>query len=119
MGRLTADPETKEVGSTTLTKFNIAYNHTYTSNNEKKEEVSYFECIAWSKLGEVINEYFTKGSRILLNGRNKQDRWEDKENGKKRSKVVIVVEGFDFIDKKSTGQEPVQDNPFDDKEIPF
>jgi single-strand DNA-binding protein len=106
IGRLTRDPELKQTnGGTAFVNFGIAVNKSYTSNGEKKEEVSYFDCIAWGKLAEIINQYCIKGKQVAILGALKQDRWET-ESGEKRSKVGIVVENLQMIgSKQSEGEE--------------
>jgi len=138
IGRLTRDPELRYTPSgTAVASFSIANNRTYAVAGEKKEQVSYFDCIAWSKLGEIITEYCKKGQRIAVEGRLQQRRWEDQENNKK-SKIELVIENFQFLTGKGAGDENSQsqgntsndspsdynsagfdDNPFSDDEIPF
>ena len=72
---------------TAIAKVGIAVNKRYTSNGEKKEEVSYFNCVSFGKTAENINAYFFKGSRILISGELKEDRWE--KDGHKQSRVSI------------------------------
>ena len=53
IGRMVADPELKTIGTgKTVTNFRLANNRTYTVNDEKKEVASFFNCVAWEKLGE-------------------------------------------------------------------
>jgi len=138
IGRLTRDPELRYTPSgTAVASFSIANNRTYAVSGERKEEVSYFDCIAWSKLGEIITEYCKKGQKIAVEGRLQQRRWEDQDKNKK-SKIELVIENFQFLSGKSSGDETSQpkttapgdsssdygssnfdDNPFSDDEIPF
>jgi single-strand DNA-binding protein len=132
IGRLTRDPELKYIQSgSAVTNFSIATNRSYTTNNgEKKEEVSYFDCIAWGKMGEILAEYCKKGKRIAVEGRLQQRRWEDKD-GIKKSKIEIVTDNIQFLDGKTSDQTvsgassevPQQaganENPFSDDNIPF
>ncbi|MFH0974754.1 MAG: single-stranded DNA-binding protein [Spirochaetota bacterium] len=129
IGRLTRDPELKYIQSgTAVANFSIANNRIYTTNNgEKKEEVSYFDCIAWGKLGEIVSEYCQKGRRIAIEGRLQQRRWDDQE-GNKKSKIEIVTDNVQFLDGKSASDshsadvpQPVgaSENPFSDDNIPF
>ena len=140
IGRLGRDPELRytQTGSP-VANFSIANNRSYTtSSGEKREEVNFFNCIAWSKLGEIIVEYCKKGRRIGIEGRLQQRSWDDKD-GNKRSTVEIVVENFQFLDSKSTSDDNVIDdfvetsaqpsnnvsshtfneNPFSDEDVPF
>lgn len=99
VGRFTRDPELKFTPTNTpIANFSIANNRTYAGqNSEKKEQVSFFNCIAWGKTGQIISQYFKKGQRIIIEGRLQQRSWDDKD-GNKRSTVEIVVENFQFLD---------------------
>ncbi|MCP4153030.1 MAG: single-stranded DNA-binding protein, partial [bacterium] len=106
---------------------------TYVQGGEKKELASFFNCVAWSKLGELIVQYCKKGQRIGVEGRLQQRSWEDQQ-GNKRSTVEIVVENVQFLSPKAENgsQAPeatsmpdfadlpeMVDNPFSDDDIPF
>ena len=97
-GNLTRDPELRSTGSgTSVCSFSVAVNRVYRgADGENKEDVSYIDCSAWGKLGEMISNYAKKGSGVLVSGRLNQRSWEDK-NGGKRSSVEIVVEDFNFV----------------------
>jgi single-strand DNA-binding protein len=134
IGRLTKDPELRYTqGGTSVCSFSIANNRTYVSAGEKKEQVSFFNCVAWAKTGEVIAEYCKKGQRIGIEGRLQQRSWDDQE-GKKRQTVEIVVDNFQFLSapRESGGEavaespstpaqehSPNTENPFSDEDIPF
>lgn len=97
-GNLTRDPELRTTpNGASVCSFSVAVNRTYRdAGGEQREEVSYFDCSAWNKLGEMIAQYAKKGSGVLVCGRLSQRSWEDKNDGKKRSRVEIVVEDFNF-----------------------
>lgn len=107
IGRLTRDPELKRIPSgTPIANFSLANNRTYTTGTgEKKEETSFFNCIAWGKQGEIIVEYCRKGKRIAIEGRLQQRSWDD-QDGKKKSTVEIVVDNFQFLDAKGDTSSP-------------
>ena len=104
-GNLTRDPELRSTTSgNSVCSFSVAVNRTYRGpGGENKEDVSYIDCSAWGKLGEMIAQYAKKGSGVLVSGRLNQRSWEDKA-GNKRSNVEIVVEDFNF-----TGSAPNRD----------
>ncbi len=136
VGRLTKDPELRYTQSgTAVCSFSVANNRTYVTGGEKKEQVSYFNCVAWAKTGEIIAEYCKKGQRIGIEGRLQQRSWDDQE-GKKRYTVEIVVDNFQFLSAprdsapesaadapaSSGSHEPTPDidnNPFSDENVPF
>jgi len=95
-GNLVRDPETRFIPSgTAVTSFSIAVNRRYKSNNEFKEEVSYFDVSVFGKMGENCAEYLSKGKPVLVEGRLRQRRWE--ADGVKRSKIEIVADNVQFL----------------------
>jgi len=99
MGNMTRDPEVRSTSSgTTVVGFTLAVNRKYKpKDGEAVEETAFIDCTAWARTGEVIAQYCTKGSPLLVEGRLKQDRWEDKATGAKRSKLGVVVDTFQFV----------------------
>ena len=121
-GNLTRDPELSALpnSNTSICKFSIANNRSFSSGGEKKDQTSFFNCVAWGKLGELIDEYCRKGNKVAITGRLQQRTWEDKDGGK-RSAVEVIVEGCEFLTLKADGgQVPFADaTPFTDDDIPF
>ena len=99
MGNLTRDPETRSTpGGQSVTNFSLAVNRSWKgADGSQQEAVSYIDCVAWGKTGEIIAQYLGKGRAVLVSGRLDQRSWEDKETGGKRSKVEVVVEDFNFV----------------------
>lgn len=103
VGRLTRDPELRQTGSgTAFCKFGIANNRNYTANGERREEVSFFNCVAWGRQAEIINQYCRKGKQVAIDGRLQQRSWEDKE-GKKQSSVDVIVENLQMLGSPGEG----------------
>jgi single-strand DNA-binding protein len=105
MGNLTRDPQLKFLpNQTAVAEFGIACNRKFKgADGSEREEVSFFDITAFGKTGEVINQYFTKGKPIFIEGRLKYDSWEDKNGGGKRSRVTVVVENFVFVGSRDGG----------------
>ncbi len=137
MGRLTRDPETRSTSSgKTVTSFSVAVDR-----GGQDDQADFFDVTAWEKTGELVAQYLSKGRRVLIQGRLRQDSWDDKETGKKRSKVEVVANDVTFLDgpngdgggnsapaaaastnsKKSDDVviEDIDDKPIDLSEIPF
>jgi single-strand DNA-binding protein len=144
MGNLVRDPETRTTpNGQSVTNFSLAVNRTWKGQDGSQQEaVSYIDCVAWGRTGEVIAQYMQKGRPILVSGRLDQRSWE--QDGNKRSKVEVVVEDFNFVgggqgdggsynagssssassSKKSDAPddvviEDIDDKPIDLSEIPF
>lgn len=133
MGRLTRDPETRTTPSgKTIASFSLAVDRA-----GQEDAADFFDVTAWEKLGELVSQYLSKGRRCLVQGRLRQDSWDDKETGKKRSKVEVVATDVTFLDGPSGDGgssassnnsskkndevviEDIDDKPIDLSEIPF
>ncbi len=138
MGRLTRDPEQRTTPSgKTIVSFSLAVDR-----GGQEDQADFFDVTAWEKLGELVAQYLSKGRRCLVQGRLRQDSWDDKETGKKRSKVEVVATDVTFLDgpngdsggssyqgggassssskkDKDVVIEDIDDKPIDLSEIPF
>lgn len=98
VGNLTRDPELRSTPSgASVCSFSVAVNRVYRDNSgEQREDVSFIDCTAWGKLGEMISQYAKRGSGVLVAGRLSQRSFEDK-SGIKRSRTEIVADDFNFV----------------------
>lgn len=97
LGNLTRDPELRTTpNGRSVCSFSLAVNRSWRgADGETQEAVDFFDCTAWAKAGEIIAQYTQKGRPLLVSGRLQSRSWE--QDGKKRSKVEVVVEDFNFI----------------------
>lgn len=137
MGRLTRDPEMRTTTTgKTIASFSIAVDRA-----GQDDQADFFDVTAWEKLGELVNQYLSKGRRCLVQGRLRQDSWDDKETGKKRSRIEVVATDVTFLDgpndggnsnsssapqagspssqPKDVAPSDIDDKPIDLSEIPF
>ena len=92
VGNLTRDPELRSTPSgATVAAIGLAvHERRKDQGGNWIEETSFFDVDVWNRSAEVLRDYTTKGSPILVEGRLKQDVWE--QDGQKRSKVKIVAD---------------------------
>ncbi len=111
IGNLTRDPELRVTPSgTSICKFGLAVNRTYTTQDgEKREETTFVDIDAFGKPAEIISKYMAKGRPILVEGRLKLDQWEDKNTGEKRSRMGVVCENFQFLGGRGEGDSGVSE----------
>lgn len=116
-GRITKDLELKQAGQTQVTNFSMAVDNPF-----KKDDTSFFDIVAFGKTAQLLNDYCGKGSKVLIEGNLKQDRFQDKE-GNNRSVVRVIANRIEFLDSKGSnqknnqpqqqrGQAPAGNNPF-------
>mgnify|MGYP002518915774 CR=1 FL=1 len=125
MGRFVRDPEIRRTNSgKAVTSFTIACD-----KPGRDSGASFIECVAWEKTAEFINNYFVKGSAIIVEGRLESRQYEAKD-GQKRTVTEVVVAQAHFCEKKkeesdgfSKGEPAYQQNNFaqldDNTPLPF
>ncbi|MDD6807110.1 MAG: single-stranded DNA-binding protein [Oscillospiraceae bacterium] len=92
-GRLTADPDFKEVGekSTHMAKFTIA------NNDFDKDNAEFYDIVCWEKIADFSKEYLRKGNKILIIGSFNNEVYKDKED-KTRIHFSIIANKIEFAD---------------------
>ncbi len=102
VGNLTRDVELRYTPSgTAVTDIALAVNERIKRNEQWVEEAHFFEVTLWGRTAEVAGEYLSKGSSVLIEGRLKQDRWE--QDGQKRSKIKVVGEKLQMLGARGGG----------------
>ncbi len=100
VGNLTRDVELRYTpAGTAVTDIALAVNERVKKNDQWVDEVHFFDVTRWGRTAEVAGEYLSKGSPVLIEGRLKQDRWE--QDGQKRSKIKVVGEKMQMLSNKS------------------
>ena len=95
LGNLTRDPSIKNTkNDKSVCNFSLAVNNI--------NDVTYIEIETWGKIAENCNNYLSKGSKVLVEGRLSLNQWESK-TGEKRSKIFCIADRVHFL--KSTENE--------------
>jgi single-strand DNA-binding protein len=96
IGNLTDDPELRFLpNGTAMVKFTIASTPRTLdreSGQWKDGDPLFLNCTGWRDMAEHIAESLTKGTRVIVTGRLRLSRWEDKESGEKRSAYGLEVD---------------------------
>jgi single-strand DNA-binding protein len=102
VGNLTRDPELRYIPSgTAVSEIGLAVNDRVKKNDQWVDETTFVDVTLWGRTAEVANEYLSKGSNILIEGRLKLDTWE--KDGQKRSKLRVVAEKMQMLGGKGEG----------------
>jgi len=118
IGRLGTDPEFKYLPSgTSVTNFSLATSEKYKKNGEMQEVTTWHRVVAYGRLAEVSSNYLRKGSLAFVQGKLRNNSWEDNE-GKKHSDYRVVVEKIAFLDPKKV-HERSPDESIPDDDVPF
>jgi single-strand DNA-binding protein len=106
IGNLTRDPELRYTPKgVAIAKIGLAVNRKWRDqeSGETKEEVTFLDVDAFGRQAETIAQYVKKGSPLMVEGRLRLDTWEDKQTQQKRSRLGVVLEGFQFLGGGSGG----------------
>lgn len=113
IGRLTKDPETR-----TFSNGGKVVNFRFATNNRKKNQatgaweddpmfvdVKIYNRGEFGKQADLAEQSLRKGHQVFLEGKLVLEQWDDKQSGEKRSKHVIHVDNFQFLEPRSGGRD--------------
>jgi len=114
MGNLVADPDMRVTpGGMSICKFTLAVNRQFTTKEgEQREEVAYVDVDSFGRQAEIVSKYMSKGRPILVEGRLRQDKWENQQ-GEKRSKLMVVCENFKFVGGRDSDGGDAEDSGYE------
>lgn len=99
MGNLTRDPELRYTPKgTAVADVGLAVNRRVPDGSGNwTDETTFIDVTLWGRQAELAQQYLTKGRGCFIEGRLQLDTWEDRESGKKRSKLKVVGENLQFL----------------------
>ncbi len=103
IGRLTADPEVRDVqrkgkDDLVIAAFSLAVDRV------GSEETDFIRCKAFEATAEFAEKYLTKGQRVGISGRLQTGKYDDKE-GVTRYTTEVIVERITFADSKKDAED--------------
>lgn len=102
VGNLTRDPELRYIPSgSAVSEIGLAVNDRVKKNDQWVDETTFVDVTLWGRTAEVANEYLSKGSPLLIEGRLKLDMWE--KDGQKRSKLRVVADRMQMLGGRDGG----------------
>nr|WP_139889244.1 single-stranded DNA-binding protein [Campylobacter jejuni] len=105
VGNLTRDIEMRYAQSgSAIGASAIAVTRRFAANGEKREETCFIDISFYGRTAEVANQYLTKGSKVLIEGRLRFEQWSD-QNGQNRSKHSIQVENMEMLGNSNAPQQ--------------
>lgn len=117
IGRLGQDPEIRYTASgTAVCNISVATTEAYKDNaGNKKEATERHRVVLYRGLAERAERVLKKGALVYVEGRNKTEKWQDKDG---ITRYSTKIEGTDMkLLGKAPDAQPAQsgtDNPFDD-----
>jgi single-strand DNA-binding protein len=110
IGRLTRDPEVRVFGNGgKVAKLGFAVNNRRKNQQTGQWEdepvfidMEVFNRGETGKQADLVENSLKKGHQVFIEGHLRMDNWTDKE-GQKRSKVLVVVDNFQFLERREDG----------------
>jgi single-strand DNA-binding protein len=103
VGNLTRDPELRYIPSgTAVSDIGLAVNDRIKRGDQWVDETTFVDVTLWGRTAEIANEYLSKGSPVLIEGRLKLDRWE--KDGQKHSKLRVTAEKMQMLGGRDGGR---------------
>ena len=109
VGNLTRDPEHRNlVSGQAVCRLGVATNRQFRNKQTGSmvQEVCYIDVDVWGAQAESCRQYLQKGRPVLVEGRLKQDTWDDQASGQKRTKHSIVAERVVFLGNGASAEAP-------------
>lgn len=104
IGNLTADPEINYTKKEDIPVCNF----TIAVNNYQTERTDFFKVTAWRGLGENVEKYCKKGSKVAVVGECQIEKYEDKD-GNTRTDIRVVAEAVEFLSYKDKDEDEDED----------
>ena len=101
-GRLTEDPKvTYSMGTEPVA--HAVFNFAVPDMSMKKDEhgnypTDFFRCTCWNILAEIVEMHCSKGTKLLISGKLKNNNYE--KNGQKIYSNEIVIDSLEFLETK-------------------
>ena len=102
VGNLTRDPELRYIPSgTAVSDIGLAVNDRVKKGDQWVDEVTFVDITLWGRTAEIANEYLSKGSPVLIEGRLKLHTWE--KDGQKHSKLRVTADRMQMLGSREGG----------------
>jgi len=104
IGNLGDDPNLKYLDDgTAVCNMSLAVDESYKDQNgDLVERTEWVDVVAWGRLGEVCNEYLSKGSQVYFEGKLQSRSWED-DDGNTRYSTEVKAQEMMFLDSNRNG----------------
>ncbi len=108
IGRLGQNPELRYIPQTdrAVANFSLATNERSFSPNasENEERTEWHRIVCWGKQAEFCEKYLTKGKQILVEGRLRTEKWQDRD-GNQRSTTKITAQNITLLGRRDEGSD--------------
>lgn len=110
-GRLTRDPELQQsIAGKPYVTFTLAVER-YAGPSAGKV-TAFVDVTGFGARGEALAKNLAKGDPVLVEGQLDMSKWTDKDTGRSRSKLGVIMDQFTFVPRASDGAPKQEGVPF-------
>jgi single-strand DNA-binding protein len=95
VGRITRNPELKNIGDKKLVEFSIAVNKRV--KPKEGSDADFFYVKAWGQTAGYVSEYLDKGRLVAIDGRLETNQYE--KDGKQVTSYYITADNVNSLDR--------------------
>ncbi len=113
IGNVGVEPEVRYMpNGNAVATISLATSETWKDKvtGEKQEKTEWHRVVCFNRLGEIVNEYVRKGSKLYIEGSLKTRKWQDQQ-GQDRYTTEIVANELQMLDNKGGGSSNYEDMP--------
>lgn len=127
-GNLGRDPEMRyQPTGQAVTNLNVACSRRWTDQGtgEQREETTWFRVSVWGRQAEAANQYLSKGSKVLVEGRLKPDpttggpRLWTRQDGSAGASFEMTADSVQFLNRSENGNGETAAADDSAEDIPF
>lgn len=110
-GHVGKDPEIFQKDDYKTATFSLATSESWKDKNgEKKTETTWHKIVVHGKQADVIEKFITKGMELIVNGKQCNETYENKD-GEKRSSSFVRLREFHFCGGGKSESKPESEKP--------
>jgi single-strand DNA-binding protein len=98
LGHAGKDPDVHILRSGTVVNLSLATSERYKDNfGDWQERTEWHNLVGHHRVGEILRDYVTKGSRLYVEGSLRTRSWDDRESGQRKYRTEIVVHDITLL----------------------
>lgn len=107
IGNLGNDPEQRFTpGGVPVASFSLAVNRTWTNQDgQRQDKTTWVRVTCWKKQAEIVAQYLTKGSKVMVIGEIEEARPYTDRDGNQRASIEITAQTVKFLSGKGDGSD--------------
>ena len=116
LGNLVRDPDLRGLpNGQSVCELRMAVSRRYTNGSgQEVEDTCFVDVVVWGKSAKNCKQYLAKGSQVMVEGRLQLDQWEDRNGGGMRSRLRVIAEQIQFMNRRSNADGEGRANAYDD-----